>query len=394
MIFIGGVTSVTGVVMEPLATNFGWTRALVTANIMICSVMSLLLAPVVGYAIGRFGVRRCAMTGAIAAIPGVLAIALNPGNAAWWIVSWVFFGAIITLLSPLVWSTAVTEFFDKSRGMALAITLSGAGLAFAFFPPLALAIIQELGWRAVYLIFAALFAFVLLPVLWAWFHGGQPRRNAQTDSAQASLEPNVSSSSPAIGSPFARALRRRQFWQLAIVCVIVAGVEGAMAIHLYPILNEGGLSPMSAAAATSTMGAALIVGRLGTGFLQDHFPARHVFMLAIAAILGSCLLTLVNEGSPLMGVLIAVLLGLGSGGTINSLAYICGRYFSLLAYASIFGLIAGLFAVGYGVAPMIAAHARDVAGGYDLIIPVFTGLILASMAVAAFLGREPDVVEA
>ena len=95
-----------------------------------------------------------------------------------------------------------------------------------------------------------------------------------------------------------------------------------------------------------------------------------------------------------MGVLIAVLLGLGSGGTINSLAYICGRYFSLLAYASIFGLIAGLFAVGYGVAPMIAAHARDVAGGYDLIIPVFTGLILASMAVAAFLGREPDVVEA
>ncbi|SKB94608.1 hypothetical protein SAMN06295937_10341, partial [Sphingopyxis flava] len=60
MIFIGGVTSVTGVVMEPLATDFGWTRALVTANIMICSVMSLLLA-CTGGGICHRSLRRAAL---------------------------------------------------------------------------------------------------------------------------------------------------------------------------------------------------------------------------------------------------------------------------------------------------------------------------------------------
>lgn len=384
MVFVGGVASVTGVVMMPLSEQFGWSRTLITSNIMICAVLTLLLAPLIGRMISRYRVRRCAITGVVAAIPCLVVIAANPGSAAWWIGSWILFGVINTLLGPLLWSTAITELFDKARGLALAITLSGGGLAFGLFPPMALLVMQEFGWRGVYLILAGLFAVPMLLVIVAWFHGRADldRRVLVGETAKASRVIPVS------GMTLAEALRGRHFWQLAVVCVLVAGVEGAMAIHLFPILNEGGLTPVAAAGVASVMGWTMIIGRLATGYLLDRLPARHVFAAAIAAILVSCLLAQVFAGNHLQGILIATLLGLGSGGTINSLAYLTGRYFGLTAYAAIFGLLMGIFAVGYGVAPMLASHARELLASYPPLFASFIVMLVVSILLAALMGKE------
>lgn len=386
MIFVGGVSSVTGVVMAPLGEKFGWSRTLVTSNIMICAVLTLLLAPVIGHAIGRYGVRRCAIAGTLTAIPALAGIALNPGSESWWVASWIVFAVFNALLGPLLWTTAITELFDKARGLALAVTLSGSGIAFAIFPPLALLVIDHFGWRGVYYAFAILFALVLLPCVMAWFRG---RVDVAVTRDPGLLE-QPHSSRPEHALALGRALRSRHFWQLALVCLLVAGVEGALSIHLYPILDEGGLAPLAAAGAASAMGWALIVGRLGTGIMQDRWPARFVFAAAIGALIVSCVLAQVFAGDQMGGVLIAVLLGIGAGGTINSLAYLVGRYFSLAAYASMFGLLMGVFAVGYGVSPMIASYARDLAGGYPPLIPIFLAMLAVSMMLTLFLGKEKD----
>lgn len=388
MVLVQGVSVVTGVVMIPLGEQFGWSRTLVTSSVMICAVLTLLLAPGIGQLITRFGVRRCAVAGILAAIPSLAGIALNPGSAAWWVGSWLVFGTINTLLGPLLWTTAITQLFDRSRGLALAITLSGSGLSFALFPPAALLMVQHFGWRSVYLGIAGLFGAVLLPIVLGWFRAGanQPAPLEQQPIAR-----------PIPGDPhppaeLSRALRSRQFWQLALLCLMVAGVEGAMSIHLYPILSEGGLLPVAAAAVASTMGGAMVVGRLVIGFFQDRLPAAQVFAGAIAALLVSALLGWSFAGNYLQGVVVACLLGVGAGGTVNSLAYLTGHYFSLAAYASIFGLLMGIFAVGYGVAPVAASHARELAGGYGPLFPAFIVLLAACILLAMTMGKErsPD----
>lgn len=383
MVIVPGVSGVTGVVMMPLVEQFGWSRTLVTSSVMICAVLTLLLAPIIGQLIARFGVRRCAIAGILAAIPALVGIALNPGSAAWWIGSWIVFGTINTLLGPLLWTTAITERFDKSRGLALAITLSGSGLAFALFPPVALLVLQQFDWRSVYFVIAGLFGLVLLPVVLVWFRAGTgPAR-------QPGLQP-IAQAVTGNGQTLSlwQALRGRHFWQLALLCLLVAGVEGAMSIHLYPILSEGGLVPVAAATVASTMGGAMVVGRLVIGFLQDRLPAAHVFAGAIAALLVSAILAGTFAGDYVQGVLVATLLGVGAGGTINSLAYLTGRYFSLAAYASIFGLLMGIFAVGYGIAPMAAAHARELLGGYTPLFPAFIAMLAVSIVLAMTMGKE------
>lgn len=71
------------------------------------------------------------------------------------------------------------------------------------------------------------------------------------------------------------------------------------------------------------------------------------------------------------------------------MAYLTSRHFGLAAYPSIFGLIMGLFGLAYGIAPLIAAHVRDVARSY---VPLFGAFSVALGVAAIFvllLGRPP-----
>jgi predicted MFS family arabinose efflux permease len=294
---------------------------------------------------------------------------------------WTVFAVVNIGIGPLIWAAAVSALFDKTRGMALAIVFSGGGLAFLIFPPLAVMVEARFSWRAVYVVIAAIFLAGLLPLIVAWFRGAEDV--AQTKPAG---EPAL----PLLGLTLSEALRARQFWQLAAIALLIAIVEGAMMMHLYPILREQGLAPTMAAAIASMMGLALVVGRLVTGALLDRLAAPQVFAGSILLILLSCLTAQFSAGGTFLAATMSILLGLGAGGTTNSIAYLAGRYFGLRAYASIFGLLMGIFATGYGIAPAIAGHVRDLVGSYG---PLFLSLAAAAtlaMLLAAALGTAPE----
>jgi hypothetical protein len=56
----------------------------------------------------------------------------------YWRLLWLGAACAMVMLSPTVWATAVSSRFDHSRGLALALTLSGSGLTGVFAPALVL----------------------------------------------------------------------------------------------------------------------------------------------------------------------------------------------------------------------------------------------------------------
>lgn len=381
VIFMAAVTSVTGIVMAPLMAQFGWSRALITANVLISSTMTLLLAPVVGHLVSAYGARRCAMTAIALSAPALVLIGLSGGSPWTWIGTWIVFSVVNVGLSPMVWSSAVAGLFDRARGIALAITLSGAGVAFIVFPPFAVLILEHFGWRGVYFGLAIMMVAIMLPLAFAWFYARE----------DLSAREGVSAGDHAVGKPagfaLSQALRMRQFWQFALLAFLLALAEGAMQIHLFPILHEGGIAPVVAAWIASLMGVAMIVGRLLAGLLLDLLPPVPVFVTSILLVLASCLLARQFDGSAALGAAIALSLGLGTGGTTNALAYLSSRYFGLAAYASIYGLLMGAFSIGYGIAPVVAGHMREGAQSYA---PIFNWLLAAltmSTVLTLALGR-------
>lgn len=389
MTAMAGISSVTGVVMEPLHDAFGWSRAVVAINVFLCSAMTLLLAPLAGAVTARLGVRKVAIWSTIATIPCLLSISATGGSPWTWYAAWTVFAVINVGIGPMIWSMAVSGLFERSRGLALAVTLSGGGLAYLLFPPVAVLTEAHYGWRGVYVAIAAIFLLFLLPILIGLFRAREDLPAAEAMDGPSSTGHATASS--ATGLVLAEAMRTRHFWQLAFLALLVAFVEGVMMVHLFPILKEEGLSATTAAGIASAMGLSLIAGRLLTGVLLDRLQASHVFAASIVFLLLCCLMGRIVEGNVLTGTAVGVLLGLGSGGTTSTLAYMTGRYFGLRAYAAIFGMLMGIFALGYGIAPSLAGHARDLMSSY---VPLFFYLALASVAAAILaltLGRGPKL---
>jgi len=55
----------TGLFIVPIETEFGWSRAQITAGLAVVSVISVVFAPFVGMVVDRIGSRRIALPGMI-----------------------------------------------------------------------------------------------------------------------------------------------------------------------------------------------------------------------------------------------------------------------------------------------------------------------------------------
>jgi len=373
--------AVTGVVMHPLGQEFGWGRGVVASNVLLCSLAVLLLGAPAGLLVARYGARRVALVSQVLAIPAMALAALAGGPAWTWYAVWTVYAVVNVGISPIVWTAAVAGLFERSRGLAMAVTLSGGGLAFFVIAPLMVGVERAYGWRAVYLTLA-LILLAVFPLIFACFR-------AQEDLAGSAGGSSGEHRPAESGHSLAESFRTRQFWQLAAVMLLVASVEGALVMHLYPILSEAGLERAVAAGITSSMGLAMIVGRIGTGFLLDRLPGSQVYTGSIVLILLACLLARMVEGSAMAGAGVAILLGLGAGGTVNATAYVTARFFGLAAFPSIFGVMMGIFGVAYGAGPSFVGFLRD---GLDSYAGLFFGMAFAagvSALLAATLGRAP-----
>lgn len=381
VIFMTAVPIVTGVVMAPLMSEFGWSRAIVASNVFLCSIMTLLLAPSFGRLMIRFGPRRCALAAVTAASPALVLIALTGGSPLTWVAAWTVFAIFNVGISPIVWSGTVAALFDRARGMALAITLSGAGIAYFLFPPFAVALLDRFNWRGVYVGIAVLLIVLLLPILYAWFRGPEDLGVVadRSDREEASAIPN--------GFSLQQALRMPQFWQFITIAALMALAEGALHVHFFPILRDGGLPASEAAWVISFMGIAMIAGRVLTGVLQDRLPPVPVFGLSIILVLVSCIFLRFFPGDVLIAMVVSVCLGAGSGGTTVGLAYLASRYFGLQAYPSIYGILMGGFSLGYGIAPVGAGYLREVTGSYFLIFDWLGTALVAAVIVTWLLGQ-------
>lgn len=151
-------------------------------------------------------------------------------------------------------------------------------------------------------------------------------------------------------------------------------------VHLVPLLVGRGVSPMRAANALSILAVALVIGRIGAGWLMDRFFAPRV---AVAFLLGPivAIVMLAAGVSGWLAFVAGILTGLAAGAEVDVTAYLTSRYFGLRFFSSIYAWYYGAYSLGAGLGPLMTANAVDRFGGYTEILIVHG----AMLAVAAIL---------
>ena len=369
-----------GALMTSIHASTGWTRSQISTGPTLISVCTVLLSPFIGAAIDRLGSRKVGLPGIVFYCAAVASIALaGPGIRTWWM-AWLLVAIAYASVKMTVWTAAVVTLFQRSRGMALGVTLSGLGLGSTTLPYLTTLLQERYGWRGAYVALAAGGFVLAVPLLWFFFYDA----NDQSDQSKATRSKVDRSNLPGVTPR--EAFGSRRYLQMAAACLFAAIPSTAFVVHFVPIVRAGGLSPHVAAATAGVIGICAIIGRLSGGFLLDRYSGPMIGFVSCALPVLSGPVLLFNHGAG-AAVFAAAMVGLSAGSEIGVLAYLIPRYFGLRHFGLLFGVMNGLITLGLGVGPYFAGTMYDRSGNYNNFLILSVPLFAISAILLGTLGE-------
>lgn len=375
-----------GLFMQPLSSEFGWSRAQATAGLSIAAISSIPLGPVIGAIVDRWGVRIPAIMGLALTACAVSLFSMASGSFIQWMALWTFYAIVATGIKSTVWTVAVTGTFTAARGLALGFVMCGAAAAQIVTPPLTRWLIDSQGWRLAYIWMGLGWGSIaLLTVIFLFFDArAKKERAAKTVKAETLIAADL----PGLG--FREAMRDPALICVAISTVITMFMGIALIVHQVPILTELGISRENAAYLASLSGLAGIAGKLGTGWMSDKWDARLIGGITLAVPALAFIMLLEPVRTPFLIVLAMIIIGYSSGAKLQISAYLTSRYVGMRHFGKVFGIIGGLIAAGTGLGPVTAAWTFDYYGSYTPFILLGIPTSLLCGALIAKLRPFPD----
>lgn len=360
--------------IPPIEQEFGWSRVQVSLAVTIVSYMIVLVSPLQGFLVDRFGPRRVVLSSIPLFALGLSAFYFQTDNLALYYFLWALIPLLAIGLWPLGYLQAVSLWFDRRLGLALGCANAGIGVGSTLVPLIIAALIAAYDWRTAFLGLAALVLCVGWPAVFFLLKEPTPAQAlARANQAQA-----------AQGVPFRQAVREPVFLILLLAFFLLGLTATSLVTQQVPLLVEAGWSQAQASVVQATFGFALLFARVFIGFVIDYvFAPRVMQMVSLGGAL-SCLLYAVY---PQAGFASAILLGFLLGAEFDVLAFLIKRYFGHLAYGRLYGVIFAVFYLGSGLGIAGLSMSRQVFGDYDIGMFLAAGILAACAVLAGFLPR-------
>ena len=357
--FFSILLAASGLFMEPLTKEFGWSRTLLSSGPSIAVTMTAILSPFFGILLDRYGSRRLVLPGLILTMLAIAAFSRANGSALQWMILWAMFGIVSVSIKSTAWTAAVLGVFERSRGLALGLTLSGTALAQAAVPPLGNWLIGTFGWRGAFVWLAVGWGSITFLLCLLFFFDARDRLAATPRQAQESAKAPILT-----GLTPKQALRDSALWRVGVSNFVVMLMTIGLTIHLFPILTEAGVSRTSAAWLTSLAGIAGFAGKLATGALLDRFRPNLIGGITLGVTAVVFLLLMKGVRSPTLIIVAMLVNGYAFGTKTQITGFLTASYGGMKHFGVIYGVMAALMALASGLGPMLAGFTYDHLGGY------------------------------
>jgi len=376
-----------GVFLKALSREFHSGRGAISFGFTLHNLAGALSAPLAGRLVDRFGARKVLIPST--AIFGTILLSSELCSGKLWQL-YLFYlaaGLIGSGLGVIVYAIVASHWFDRRRGLALGLIMSGMGTGALVMPSLAQHLIANFGWRLAYASIGAAVLTLPLPIVMVFLKNTPAEMGLLPDGATRVRMPTVDDRHDQ-GLTWHEAWHSGTFWILLCAFGLVsASVQGCF-IHLAAILTDRGSTLEAAALASSVVGAALLIGRVGTGYLLDRFFAPRVAALIFgAAGVGIALLWATSAIKPAFAA--AFLVGLGLGAEVDIIAFLTSRYFGLRSFGVIYGFIFAGFALAGGLGAYLMGAGFDARGSYGLPLAAFFIATVAAVLLLSRLGPYP-----
>jgi MFS family permease len=263
------------VFLKPLMQEFHAGRAAVSLAFTLHLVVGALSNPLAGWLIGRYGARKVVLPAA--AIFGTLLLSATAFSASLWrlYIFYAALGFVIPGVGPLPYGCVVSHWFDRRRGLALGLMMVGIGSGAMIMPAFAQQLVARFGWRAAYVILGGAVLLISIPVAAAFIKEKPQDLSLLPDGARPKSS-TAGQETAAQGLSAHDAWRTATFWVMVCAFFLVSvSVQGCL-VHTTAMLRDRGINAQRAALGSSLVGAAVLLGRVFTGYLLDKLFAPRV----------------------------------------------------------------------------------------------------------------------
>ena len=303
----------------------------------------------------RFGVMLPVIGGAISIGLGYIATGYSQSLLQFAIAHGLLIGLLgtSTMFAPLL--ADITHWFDRRRGIALAICASGNYMSGTLWPPILQHSIDTYGWRTTHMmlgIFCTVALLILAPLL---------QRRPPHASPAAAAGTTVS----AAPSPALLRLKPGTLQFLLIVAGLACCVAMSMPqVHIVAYCADLGFGAQRGAEMLSLMLGFGIVSRLISGWVSDKIGGLKTLLLG-STLQGIALLLYIPFDGLASLYVVSALFGLFQGGIVPSYALIVREYFSPKEAGARVGVVLMATLFGMALGGWLSGVIFDYTGSYQ-----------------------------
>ena len=388
------ITTLT-VLIFPMSQQLGWSRTLIAGSVSAGAIASLVLSPVVGWAIDRYGARPVLVV-------SVAGLGLAMVSLAWATAPFTFYLAfaagrvVFHTSAPIGASTVAARWFIRKRGRAIGIIFLFGAIGGIVFTMVASLVVESHGLRATWIaIGLVVLVFSVAPSLLLVAErpedigllpdGVEPDLAMPSTEDQRAVRPGFSGEQAAVITQVRRddddswtlreAVGTRTFWVLVSMGFTSFFVHTSIGVHMGAYFRDIGLGAISAALAVSLSWTVSAVFSVTWGWVTDRIEVRYAYSGMFLVQAGSTLYLILASGT--LGVFLAAgFFGIVSAGfnVVPSVMY--ANYFGRSSLGRIRGLGEAGVLLGQGTGPVIVGILFEIQGSYSMIFWVFVALSL------------------
>ena len=381
---VGFTSIVLGGIQTIISADTGWSSNHIALATTAGSWSFALSTPILGALADRYGPRVLMPLAALVA--GVSYLAISSADALWQFYMAIIIGRSLgeVALMGIVPRTAVVNFFNRRRNLALGLMSVafpiGAAITIQIFSLLS----DSVGWRIIYRFYLGMFAFAMVLPLFLTMRRkpedigllpeGEATLSANIDIAYSQTSPSIPSTIPIRETNWStkEVVKTSTFWLLVITSGLGSMIFGAVVFQIVPYLEASGLSRGVSSVALSLAVVVASVLSPGWGYLADRIHPRHLALFA-APMAGIAMSLVLVSGGGALGFAMLIIWAAFFGGMLFVLnTAVLVQYFGRTSFGSISGLMTFFTMVSLGLGPTLSSLIVATGSGYNILFVIVT----------------------
>ncbi|WP_312812812.1 MFS transporter [Sedimentibacter sp.] len=386
-----GTLGTAGLFIPQLIKTLNVPVSQVSLNVTFCSLTGFVFSLMVGKLRNKVSIKMMILIGSVAGIMHYLISAMSNGIFLIYLGS-IFGGVKFGFGTHACNAAIISQWFNDKKATVIGVVFSGAAFGSAIMMYISGILIESVGWRSTYLVFAALHLFIAIPVnLFVLKEIKILRKNIVNNNYSNSTKSSNFEVYDVV--TMKEVYRNTAYWMLLISMMLCGTLIVGFKTFVPSYWQFYGLSALTSSKYISIFMVIATISTMVSGNIADKYGNKaYIIYLYSSFLIGMIFVLLFSNKLGVMYIMIPVIFVAVSYPLYGSIpATVVTESFGAKYYDKVCGDLMAAFFIGQSIASPIIGGLRDITGTYSSGFKMITVFGLTSFLLLLIAIKKSDV---